>query len=263
VRTARGTSVPWWLRAYLSIGALQGLTIGLTGFFDPDNVIGFPLQTTPLNTRFVASFYLAGAMGLVFSAAAREAVETRILVAAFALVTLLLLIATVWYWTDFTTDGVPYAWLVSYIVDPVVGVGALLGLGLWSAAKTGRHRLTPLFLVQCVVFAVVGVVLAAAPGTAADLWPWSLTAILARVYAAIFLAYALGAFLAAYEHRPGPIRPFTVSSLTLLVLFGVASLVHHSKLESGAPTWFLAAGLAIGVAAFGFASLTVLQTREP
>src|SRR6185312_452308 len=67
--------VPWWLRAYLLVGAVQGLAIGLTGVFRPAHVVGFPLATTPLNTRFVASFYLAGAAGLIASAAVRRAVD--------------------------------------------------------------------------------------------------------------------------------------------------------------------------------------------
>src|SRR3954468_18250860 len=41
----RSRSSPWWLRAYLAIGALQGLAIGLTGLASPPDVVGFPLQT--------------------------------------------------------------------------------------------------------------------------------------------------------------------------------------------------------------------------
>ena len=69
-------------------------------------MVGFPLHTTPLNTRFVASFYLAGAVGLGLSGPARLR-DTRIFVAGFALVTGLLLLATLVYWSDFTADGVP------------------------------------------------------------------------------------------------------------------------------------------------------------
>src|SRR5690242_21939341 len=89
--------VPWWLRAYLVIGAVQGLAIGLTGLFRPAHVVGFPLATTPLNTRFVASFYLAGATGLIASAVVRRTIDTRIYVFGFPSVPALLLPATVWF----------------------------------------------------------------------------------------------------------------------------------------------------------------------
>ena len=70
--------VPGWVRAYLLVGAVQGLAIAITGLARPAHVVGFPLSETPLNTRFVACFYLAGAAGLQASAAARPAKDTRI-----------------------------------------------------------------------------------------------------------------------------------------------------------------------------------------
>jgi hypothetical protein len=107
VQPRRG--VPWWLRAYLLVGAVQGLAIGLTGLLQPAHVVGFPLATTPLNTRFVAGFYLAGATGLILSAATRRAIDTRIFLVGFVVVTGLLLAATIWYWSTYTIGGVPSA----------------------------------------------------------------------------------------------------------------------------------------------------------
>ena len=68
------------------------------------------------------------------------------------------------------------------------------------------------------MFGVLGIVLAATPGTAVRMWPWALTAVLARTYAAIFLAFALGAALAADESRPAAVRPFALSSLVLVAV---------------------------------------------
>ena len=200
-RLAALRPVPWWLRAYLLLGTAQGLAIGLTGFFTPAHVVGFPLHTTPLNTRFVASFYLAGAVGLGLSGMARHAIDTRMFVAGFAVVTSLLLLATLMYWSDFTASGVPYPWLISYIVDPVVGAFALWSLGLARPAVPGTHRLSGIFAAILAVFGILGVTLLFFPDTAVAHWPWKLTAILARVYAAIFIAFALGAGLAALERR--------------------------------------------------------------
>jgi hypothetical protein len=252
--------VPWWLRAYLLLGAVQGLAIGLTGLFRPAHVVGFPLQETPLNTRFVASFYMAGAAGLIASAVARRAVDTRIFVAGFVAVTGLLLAATVWYWSTYTAGGIPYPWVTSYVLEPIAGAAILWRLHLRRAAQPGRHRLSAVFLAQAAVFAVLGAVLAVAPGLAIRLWPWALTAVLARTYAAIFLAFALGAALAAGERRPAAVRPFALASLVLVAVTATVSLVHHAKFDGGPSTWVWAAGLAAGLAGFAAASAASLRT---
>jgi hypothetical protein len=254
--------VPWWLRAYLLLGTAQGLAIGLTGLFTPSHVVGFPLHTTPLNTRFVAAFYLAGAVGLGLSGIARHAIDTRIFVAGFSAVTSLLLLATLLYWSDFTADGVPYPWLVSYLIDPVIGAVALWTLGLARPAQPGTHRPSVVFAAIAVVFGILGAVLLLSPGTAVAHWPWKLLAILARVYAAIFIAFGLGAALAALERRREAVRPFTLSALTLVVLIAVASLIHRDRFVAGTAPWIWGIALAIGIGALAFASASVLRPRR-
>lgn len=256
--------VPWWLRAYLLIGAVQGLAIGLTGLFRPAHVVGFPLQTTPLNTRFVAAFYLAGAAGLIASAVVRRAADARIYLFGFVAVTALLLGATLWYWSTYTADGVPYPWLLSYILEPIAGVAIIAVLHLTRPARPGRHRTSAVFVAQAAVFGLLGVVLAGAPGLAVRIWPWTLTDVLARTYAAIFLAFALGAALAAREARPQAVRPFAVSSFVLVLVAAAASLVHHAKFDGGPSTWVWAAGLAAGLCGFAAASTASLgHDAEP
>jgi hypothetical protein len=252
---------PWWLRAFLLVGAAQGLAIGLTGMLRPAHVVGFPLSATPLNTRFVASFYLAGATGLIASAVARQAVDTRIYVVGFTAVTALLLTATVWYWATYTSGGIPYPWVTSYVVEPVIGAVTLGALHLRRAAIPARHPLTPVYAAQAAVFGVLGVVMAAAPHAAARAWPWALTPVLARTYAAIFLAFALGAALAAHEARPAAVRPFALSSLVLVAATAVVSLVHHSHFDGGPSTWVWAAGLTAGLAGLTLASAASLRAE--
>jgi hypothetical protein len=254
--------VPGWVRAFLLVGAAQGLAIAITGLARPAHVVGFPLPTTPLNVRFVACFYLAGAVGLVASAAVRDAVDTRIYLAGFTAVTALLLAATVWYWSTYTDNGVPYPWVGSYVIEPIVGVIAIGTLGLWRAAVPGRHRMSPVYAVQAAAFGVLGVVLAVLPDTAVRMWPWALTAVLARTYAAIFLAFALGAALASRERRARAVRPFALSSLTLVGAAAVVSLVHHAKFDGGVSTYAWAAAMVLGLAGLGAAVATSLR-REP
>ncbi|MGN6378205.1 MAG: hypothetical protein ACTHNU_04580 [Gaiellales bacterium] len=243
------------------MGAAQGLAIGLTGLFRPAHVVGFPLSTTPLNTRFVASFYLAGATGLIASALARRAIDTRIYVVGFTAVTALLLAATIWYWSTYTAGGIPYPWVTSYVVEPIIGALTLRVLHLRRAAIPARHRLSPVYTAEAVVFGVLGAVLLLTPHTAVRMWPWALTAVLARTYAAIFLAFALGAALAAHEARPAAVRAFALSSLVLVGSTAVVSLMHHARFDGGPSTWVWVAGLAAGLAGFAVASADSLRPR--
>jgi hypothetical protein len=91
------------------------------------------------------------------------------------------------------------------------------------------------------------------------IWPWALTAVLARTYAAIFLAFALGAALAAGERRPQAVRAFAVSSLTLVAVTAAVSLAHHAKFDGGPSTWVWVAGLAAGLAGFAVAGIASLR----
>ena len=116
-----------------------------------------------------------------------------------------------------------------------------------------------MFIAEAVIFAVLGVVLAVSPSTAVRMWPWALTAALARTYAAIFIAFAAAALLAANERRAAAVRPFAVSSLVLVGTTAVVSIVHHAKFDGGPSTWVWAAGLAISVIVFAAASAATLR----
>ena len=248
------------LRAFLLIGAAQGYAIGLTGLLRPESIVGFPLESTPLNARFVASFYLAGAIGLTLSALGRRAGDMRVLLVAFSVVTVLLLVVTIGYWSEFKSDGVPYPWLVSYIVDPVVGGALIVWFGLWTVRSPRLRGAGLLFVVEAAVLGGLGVLMLAAPDTAIDLWPWKLTGVLARLYGAIFVAFGLGAILAAQERRPRATMPFAATSLVLSVC-GLATYgLHRSRFDGSTATgvWLVAHGLA--TAAFAVAFLAALRS---
>ena len=88
---------------------------------------------------------------------------------------------------------------------------------------------------------------ASRPDTAVRLWPWTLTPVLARTYAGIFLAFALGAALCGARAR-GRRRcgrsPGARSSSSAAT--AVVSLVHHAKFDGGPSTYVWAFGLAVG-----------------
>jgi hypothetical protein len=196
-------------------------------------------------------------VGLALSSLGPDAVDARIFVAGFAVVTGLLLLSTLVYWSEFTANGVPYAWLTSYVLDPLVGAFALRHLGLGPPADPGTSRASPAFGALFLVFAPLGILLLLSPGAAVAHAPWRITETLARVYAAIAIAFALGSALATFERRRAAVLPFALSATTLLALAGVVSLVHRDRFAPGAASWIWGATIA------GLLVLLVLVVLRP
>jgi hypothetical protein len=255
-------SSPWWLRVFLLVNVVQDVGLGLSGLLVPEHFL-IPLKgLTPLNARFVGSLYLGGGVVILCAALMRRAVDTRIALWSFFVITVLVLGMTVAYWPDFTVGGVPKLWMLTYVVDPIVVPIAIASLGLVRPAESGRHRLTALFVTQAVVLGGVGTGLLIASDAVLAAWPWAIDPLLARVYAAFFLAFAVGALLAAHERRPWAVRAFLAGSLALLVFTLTTTLLHLDRFSSGPALilWF-AVHLA-GLAAFGYGLAISSRSRE-
>jgi hypothetical protein len=253
------SAVPLWLRIFFLANVVQDLAIGVSGLASPRHIV-IPLKgLSPVNARFIAALYLGGGVVILAVAFVRRAVDARIALYAFFTITALVLVMTFAYWETFTKDGIPWLWLFTYIVDPLLAPIALVTLGVLGPARPGRHRLTALFVGEAIVFGGSGIALLLAPTAMLRAWPWTLTPILSRVYAAFFLAFAIGAALAAWERRIAAVRPLILGSLALLVVSLVASLVHLSKFDHGPGRWLWFAGHCLGVALFAFALATLRQ----
>ena len=249
---------PWWLRAFLLVNVVQDAAIGASGLLSPAHIV-IPLKgLSPPNARFIASLYLGGGIVILLAALVRRAVDARIALYSLLAITTLVLAMTLVYWREFSADGVPWLWMTTYVADPVVLVLAIGPLGVLRAAAPGRHRLTGLFAGQAVVFGGAGIALLLAPDMVLDGWPWSLTRLLARVYAAFFLAFAAGAVLAAFERREAAVRPFLAGSLALVACTLGISVLHRGRFDHGPGSWLWFAVLAAGLALFGFALVSVL-----
>ena len=244
----------WWLRAYLLFAAFQGLGIGLTGLLVPAEM-QIPLRISPLNARFVAALYVAGGVGVLWAAFARRRGETRLFVIGFGVATALILVLTVLHWSDFMADPLPHrpVWIFDYVVDPLLALVVVPAAGLWPPRHAARHRLTLLFVVQAVVFGLLGLVLLVAPEAIAAGWPWTLPPLLGQLYACFFLTFAVGAALAAGETEARAIRGFTLSSLALVALVLVASLLHLDRFKTEPVTWVWFGAFLLGVCVFAAA----------
>jgi hypothetical protein len=239
--------VNWWIRGFLLFAAVQGLGIGLTGLLFPSEM-QIPLRITPLNSRFAAALYAGGGIGVLLAAFSKRRSDVRLFVIGFAFATGIILILTALHWPDFMGDPLPHrlVWIFDYVADPVLGIILIPLFGLMPPAKGVRHSLTPVLLVETVVFGLLGVVLLVAPEFASTYWPWALPPILGQLYACLILTFAVGAFLASRESSQRAVRDYLIASLGLAVLVLLASSLHLDRFKQEPVTvvWFVAWALA-------------------
>jgi hypothetical protein len=168
-------------------------------------------------------------------------------------VSVLVLIVTILYWSDFTARRIPVLWLVTYTADPIATALTFVSWKMWRAGQPGRHPLTSLFLVEASVLGALGAFSLLAPDLAVAVWPWKITPLLAQVYGAFFLTFASGGLLASRERRPMAIRPVAASAFALAVLVLVGSAFHLDRFAPGLPTLLWFGGFAIAAIAFALA----------
>jgi hypothetical protein len=242
----------WAVRAYLVFAALQGFGIGLTGMLIPAEM-QIPLQMSPLNMRFVATLYIAGAIGVLLAAANPRRSATRLFCIGFGFATALILVLTLLHWPDFMADPLPHRqiWMFDYVVDPLLGLLLIPLAGLWPARHGVWHTLTPLLLVEMLIFGLLGVVLLFMPLSAAAYWPWALPPLAGQLYGCFFLTFAVGAALAARESEERAVRDFLIASFGLCVLVLIASSLHMDRFKPDpiTPIWFGA--FVLGALVFG------------
>jgi hypothetical protein len=233
-----GRGVPVWLRLFLLVNVVQDVAIGLSGWLSPTDSL-LPLKgLTPLNGRFIASLYLAGGVVILIAALVRRAADVRLALWSFLVITLLVLLMTVAYWHEFTANGgTPWLWMATYVVDPVACAAALVGLRLGPSAQPGVHPSSAMFLIVAAFLGLVGLAMLTAAPDVLQAWPWTLTPLLSRVYAAFLLAFAVAAVLAAGERRTPAVAGIVAGLVVLLCLSLVVSVIHLSRFDDGTPRW--------------------------
>jgi hypothetical protein len=143
-----------------------------------------------------------------------------------------------------------WLWLVVYIAVPVA-MAVLLALqertpGGDPAVSAPLPRWMPVLLaVVGVVGIVVGGVLFVVPGATAGIWPWTISPLVARAFAAWLVALGFAAVLAIGERDLQRLRVPSGAYLAFAVLVGGALIRFSGTVEWGRPSaWLLVAWLA-------------------
>lgn len=210
---------------------------------------------------FMGSGYAAGAYFF-----ARVAMGTRwppaaAGVLASAIFAGLMLIPTVIHWDRFNHGDAPflaafafYGWVAAYVAGPV-----LVGAVWWRNRRTDPRRpdpgepIVPPPVRRFAQAVAAGALVSAAvflvsPGTAIDVWPWTLTPLTARVIACFVAQVGCGALFLSLDARWSSWRLLLQTFLvaTVLLLVGAARAWEDFDPDR-AGTWLFLAGL-IGLA---------------
>ena len=190
----------------------------------------------PVTAAFLGCGYLAVATALGLGL--RESDWARVRVGVWVVATGLvsILIATLLHLDKFHLHSPVWtakAWAWSWLFLYVALVPGLLA-ALWTqwrqpaaAPAPGTALPAGLRLAQWVLgglMAVMGAALFVAPGSAEQLWPWSLTPLTARMVGSFYLAIGVSLFAAAHENDYARIRVASFAYLVFAVLQLVTAL---------------------------------------
>lgn len=234
--------LPWWLRTIFVLVAAQALLL-VAVFFQATLVsLLVPWPATPLNARFIASLYTALGLGVLLCSTSRTFRQVRLILLGIGIATALLFFLTLF--RMFTHPGelhqFPYFWMLFYLVDPILVAFSFWRLSSTVTAPGAANRLSPLWIVQAIIFGSAGLLLLLLPGVAISLWPWGMTEQLSQLYSAFFLTLSVGTILATREPGWEGVRwlAFTLATLAVLVL--IVSLVDFGRFKANisTPLWF-------------------------
>jgi hypothetical protein len=219
---------------------------------------------------FLGSGYGAGAYFFMRTFLARRWPPSAAGVFGAGFFAALMLLATLIHWDRFNHGDAPavaaiafYGWVSVYIVSPFV----VLGLW-WANRRTDDRRPLPgeprvpdgvrlvarAFAVGAFAAAIVFYVF---PGTAIDLWPWTLTPLTSRVLGSFTAQVGAGALLLAADPRWGSWRLLVETYWVAAALLLVGALRAWDEFDTGNPLTYLFVG---GLAAQALA-LAVLYRR--
>jgi hypothetical protein len=225
-----GRSLSPWLRAFFLLVTVQALVVA-AGLVWPSLISQLlAWEASPLNVRFIAALYAMGGLSALLSLLATRYVTGRVTLSEIGLVTLLLLLITLPCLGEFVAPRLfQIGWLLSYTIDPLLAALLLWRMRGHDQAPAGANLLAPMFIAYAVALGLIGLVLLALPGLAAQTWPWELPVVLGQLYSVFFLGIAACSALAAREPRWAGVRIYLIANLFLLVLVVIVSLLHIDR----------------------------------
>jgi hypothetical protein len=252
------------LRRFYYVAILLVTSVGVFTFIlstETERLFAWTINP-PLTAAFLGANYFAAFFLALFAARERIWAYAAISYVVSVVFTSGTLFATLLHLDKFNFDNVNgWLWTIVYLTVPPYLV--LVGIGQLRVRGEDPPRSAPipgwlvwLVAAQAAIALVVGVLLFAAPSTADELWPWTLTPLTARTVAAWSLALAAGLAFTAWQRDWTRVRIATPTYVAIPVLQFVAvarfsDTVDWSDVKLWAYLVFLASVLALGLYGLG------------
>ena len=253
-------------KLYFAAVGILSLWVGIWGYFIPtqvDNAI--PWLVPPLHARFLGSMYLSGATFMLGGILAHSYEEVRVMVPTIAIWTGTLFIISLFYLDqfDFSFNTV-WIWFGAYLIYPLIS--------LWL---TWQHRhlrvqakgarmpkwAKQYLLGQGTAVLLLSLLLLLATPFMVSHWPWSITPLLAQIYAAPFLAYGVNNLMTSRQKTWREAEVIISGTFVFACGVWLASIMHRQLFDVGRlATWLWFGGFTIATLTLGW--LTIQAQKE-
>jgi hypothetical protein len=241
-----------WLTV-VEVLVLVGAGVGLFFFTDLARP-QWPWEITPFNARFVGAVYLASMIALLMMLVGGRWAPARLVLPMLFTFTFVVLLMTLLELDSFRYERwATWVWLFLYTVLPI---NAAYHLWLYRHLRPADPKPVPMPWRQCLaglalILAAYGALQFLAPEWSSGFWPWRINAFHGRMYSAVFLAGAVGAFAltraaARIEYLTLGITYGALGFFVLVGLFLVDAALH--TVNWAAPgTWLWVAAFAVSL----------------
>lgn len=253
------------LLGFAGLAFVAFLLLGI-GAEDTEDWFSWTIEP-PLSAAALASFYGPALALFVSGVTAPGPVTVRQIAPTVLIIATTLLIVTLIHLDRFHMDSLfGVFWLCAYIVAP-----PLLLAGTLRERRSGQSiqgsRLPPvlrwLLAAEGVVMLGIAALLLVAPESAADVWPWALTPLVARAFGAFTLGVGVLAAIISWDGEVG--APGIVVAYAALGAFQLLAVALHSGDlgdDSTATTIYVAfLGLVLATGLYGLWSASRSLTR--
>lgn len=253
------------MHAVFVVGAVLVAAAGIQLFVltrDTEHWFAWTIQV-PLTAAFLGAFYWTALAVAVQSARRTGWAEVRVGVPGVFVFVSLTFVATVLHTdkfhftsTDDVARGAAYLWFAVYLVDPVFVAVAWILQTRAPGLDPPRKYVIPTWyrgglVLQAGTLVSLGVVLFAAPGVAAQIWPWPLTPLTSRAIGSWLVGIGLVVGQAAWEGAWERIQVATLSYAVLGLLQLVALMRFSGDVIWSRPSAALYPLVLAGIVVFG------------
>lgn len=248
-------------KLYYGLVLALALVVGIWGLFFSEyapNVL--PFRVPPLHARFLGSMYLSGGTLVGLSLLTNRWSEVRVSTPVIAIWTGMLGLVSLFHLDAFEWDREPaWFWFVAYIGYPLVAAWIT-----WHQRSHTDHPSGPplspvlrIYLgVQGGLVTLLALCLFVAPAAMVNVWPWTITPLLAQIYSAPLLSYGLGSLYALTQKRWQEVKIFIYATLVFTLGVLGSSLFHLALFDvSRLSVWVWFSGFSLTSLA-----LTLLST---